>query len=29
MKFNFHKAAEKEFFATSEFLEKCQLGLGL
>ncbi len=29
MKYSFHEAAEKEFFAAIEYYEECQLGLGL
>ncbi len=29
MKFDFHEEAEKEFFATIEYYEECQIGLGL
>jgi plasmid stabilization system protein ParE len=29
MKYSFHEAAEKEFFAAIEYYEDCQSGLGL
>ncbi len=29
MKYFFHEAAEEEFFASIEFYESCQIGLGL
>ncbi len=29
MKYDFHEEAEKEFFATIEYYEECQIGLGL
>ncbi|MEA3446699.1 MAG: type II toxin-antitoxin system RelE/ParE family toxin [Bacteroidota bacterium] len=29
MKYNFHEAAEKEFFTAIEYYEECQPGLGI